>query len=73
MVVLPFFTATSLLKKKAQTELIRAKENSERASQLKTAFLANMSHEIRTPLASVMGFAEVLKEKNLTEKDKIVF
>jgi PAS domain S-box-containing protein len=56
--------------KKAQTELIRAKENSERASQLKTAFLANMSHEIRTPLASVMGFAEVLKEKNLTEKDK---
>lgn len=56
--------------KVAQTELIRAKEESERANQLKTAFLANMSHEIRTPLASIMGFAEILRENHLTEKDK---
>lgn len=56
--------------KKAQSELIRAKEDSERANQLKTAFLANMSHEIRTPLASIMGFAELLKENQLSETDK---
>lgn len=56
--------------KMAQSELIRAKEDSERANQLKTAFLANMSHEIRTPLASIMGFAEVLKDNELNEKDK---
>lgn len=54
----------------AQSELIRAKDESERANNLKTTFLANMSHEIRTPLASIMGFAEVLKEKTLSEKDK---
>lgn len=57
-------------KKKAQDELIRAKEESERANQLKTAFLANMSHEIRTPLASIMGFAELIKEQNPSEEDK---
>lgn len=56
--------------KMAQSELIRAKEDSERANQLKTAFLANMSHEIRTPLASIMGFAEILKENDLNEQDK---
>lgn len=56
--------------KVAKAELIRAKEESERANQLKTAFLANMSHEIRTPLASIMGFAEVLKTDQLNEKDK---
>jgi len=56
--------------KLAQSELIRAKDESERANNLKTTFLANMSHEIRTPLASIMGFAEVLKEKTLTETDK---
>ena len=56
--------------KRAKSELIRAKEDSERANQLKTAFLANMSHEIRTPLASIMGFAELLKENRLDEADK---
>ncbi|AZZ36065.1 hypothetical protein CIK05_04420 [Bdellovibrio sp. qaytius] len=59
--------------KLAQSELIRAKNESERANSLKTTFLANMSHEIRTPLASIMGFAEVLKENTLSEIDKARF
>lgn len=56
--------------KQIQNELILAKENLERANQLKTTFLANMSHEIRTPLASIMGFAEILKENRLSQIDK---
>ena len=38
-----------------------------RADRYKSEFLANMSHEIRTPLNAIMGFIDLLKEK---EDDK---
>ncbi|MFA6127929.1 MAG: histidine kinase N-terminal 7TM domain-containing protein [Bacteroidales bacterium] len=54
------------LRKKNQDELIAAKEKSEESDRLKSAFLANMSHEIRTPMNGILGFAELLKEPDLT-------
>jgi signal transduction histidine kinase/CheY-like chemotaxis protein len=33
------------------------------ANQAKSDFLANMSHEIRTPLNAILGFIDILKEK----------
>ncbi|MCX6169536.1 MAG: ATP-binding protein [Ignavibacteriales bacterium] len=50
------------LKKKEEEELIRAKDEAEIASRLKSEFLAQMSHEIRSPLNVVMGFTELLKD-----------
>ncbi|WP_167882451.1 PAS domain-containing hybrid sensor histidine kinase/response regulator [Leptospira bourretii] len=54
------------LEKKLTSELIQAKEQSEKANLAKSEFLANMSHEIRTPLNGVIGFTELLKNTDLT-------
>lgn len=55
--------------KETNTELKKAKIKAEESDQLKSAFLANMSHEIRTPMNGIMGFAELLKEANLTNEE----
>jgi PAS domain S-box-containing protein len=47
-------------RKKAEQEIIAAKEKAEEMNRLKSNFLANMSHELRTPLVGIVGFAEFL-------------
>ncbi|QGY46861.1 response regulator [Maribellus comscasis] len=43
-----------------------AKNKAEESDNLKTAFLANLSHEIRTPMNGILGFADLLKQENLS-------
>jgi len=58
------------IRKKAINELIKAKEKAEESDRLKTAFLSNISHEIRTPMNGILGFAEILKEPDLTGAER---
>jgi len=47
-----------------------AEQKARESDTLKTSFLQNISHEIRTPMNSIVGFSELLKDKNISETEK---
>ncbi len=49
--------------------LLKAREAEANANQQKSLFLANMSHEIRTPLTAIIGFAGILLDESVTQKE----
>ena len=60
-------------RKKAETEIIAAKEKAEESDRLKTAFLHNVSHEIRTPMNAILGFSTLLNEPGISDEDRKQF
>ncbi len=53
-------------------QLDRAMREAESACNAKSEFLANMSHEIRTPMTAILGYADTLLDKDLTESEMII-
>jgi len=61
IVSLTDITEIQALNQRLEQEKDRALDS----AKSKSEFLANMSHEIRTPLNAILGFIEVLKEKEM--------
>ncbi|RJF82462.1 PAS domain S-box protein [Azospirillum cavernae] len=50
-------------RRRAEQEMIAAREAAEAADKAKSVFVATVSHELRTPLNAVIGFAQLLEMK----------
>jgi signal transduction histidine kinase len=54
-------------------ELLEAKKKAEESDRLKTTFLSNLSHYIRTPMNGILGFVELLEDKDLSIENHKIF
>jgi signal transduction histidine kinase len=54
-------------------ELLAANKKALESERFKTAFLSNLSHYIRTPMNSILGFVELMQNRNLNEEKRIRF
>ncbi|WP_293871223.1 response regulator [Flavobacterium sp.] len=50
--------------KKANEDLLQAKEMAEEASQLKSQFVSTITHELRTPLYGVIGITNIILDEH---------
>ncbi|MDY7036940.1 MAG: PAS domain S-box protein, partial [Thermodesulfobacteriota bacterium] len=58
-------------RKRAEKALRHSKEEAEAANRAKSEFLANMSHELRTPLNHIIGFTELVVDKQFGDLNDI--
>jgi len=56
-----------------ENQLKDARDQAQESDRLTTSFLANMTHEIRTPMNGILGFANLLRDPDLSEEQKDLY
>ncbi len=56
--------------KEIESSFNKAAEELEHTEMLRSDFINNFSHEFKTPIVSIVGFAKLLKNGNLTNEEK---
>ncbi len=54
----------------SNSQLTIARDAANAANEAKSRFLANMSHELRTPLNAILGYAQIIKQSTLDERQR---
>ncbi len=62
-----------LIKSKKYLYVLKDTTAEENLKRIKSEFITNLSHELRTPLTALKGYAETLKQGNLSKKDQEKF
>lgn len=73
-ILLYYLIRRDTLKNERHTrELTKAKEKAEEADKLKSRFLATLSHELRSPMNAILGFSELINNKNIAEEKRNLY